>query len=409
MMEYCRACSAELKQVFVDLGMSPLANAYIPPERADSIETFYPLRPLVCSHCFLVQLPAFETPEDLFSNYLYFSSFSSSWLDHCEKYARQMIERLRLGKKSQVVEIASNDGYLLQFFKSANIPVLGIEPAENIAREAEKQGIHTLVRFFGTLMAEELVREGNAADLLIANNVLAHVPNLCDFVQGLRIAVKDHGTITIEFPHILNLIEQTQFDTIYHEHFSYFSLTTIDRLFRENHLSIYDVDEIPTHGGSLRIYACRDENKTPITDRATKMLQREDVAGITSMAYYSDFAERVREVKRALLELLIDLKRQSRVVVGYGAPAKATTLLNYCGVRTDFLDYTADRSPHKQHHLVPGVRIPIEPPERIAETRPDYVFILPWNLKDEIMDQLAYIRDWGARFIVAIPEPSVHP
>lgn len=402
-MILCRSCGAPLRHVFVDLGAQPLANSYLEPEDLRRPESFYPLCVYLCGECFLVQLPEEERPEAIFSDYAYFSSFSESWLRHARIYAEAMIERFGLGPEHKVIEIASNDGYLLRWFKDRGIPVLGVEPARNVAEEAEAAGIPTLVRFFGTLTAREL--EGQA-DLLVGNNVLAHVPDLNDFVAGLKIALAPEGVLTMEFPHLLRLMDEDQFDTIYHEHYSYFSLLAVQKVFAAHGLTLFDVQELPTHGGSLRIFACHDREK-PINERVTDLLAREKIAGLSSLDAYRSFARRVEKVKRGLLRFLIQAKEEGKSVAGYGAPAKGNTLLNYCGIRTDLLDYTVDLSPHKQGRYLPGVRIPIFAPDRLRETRPDYVLILPWNLREEIMDQMADVRSWGGKFVVAIPEVRV--
>lgn len=375
--------------------MLPLSNAYVHPDRLLEPETFYPLVAHVCGACFLVQIPAVETPEHIFSDYAYFSSYSDAWLAHARQYAAKMRERLALDAQSQVVEIASNDGYLLQYFEGTQR--LGIEPAANVAEAARAKGIETWSVFFGAATARRI--EGRA-DLLIANNVLAHVPDLNDFVEGLRIALAPRGTLTLEFPHLLRLIEGTQFDTMYHEHFSYFSLRTVEQVLRAHGLQVVDVEEIPAHGGSLRVYAQHEEEGAG----ARAFI---DERGVDDLETYRRFAADVQARKRALLRFLIEAKENGKRVAGYGAPAKASTLLNYCGVRTDLLDYTVDRSPHKQGLFLPGVRLPIHAPEKIAETKPDYVLILPWNLREEVMEQLAHVREWGGRFVVAIPEVEV--
>jgi SAM-dependent methyltransferase len=405
----CRFCSAPLETVFVDLGMSPLANSYVSPERANAMEPFYPLRALVCGSCLLVQLEEFETPEAIFSDYAYFSSYSTSWLEHSRRYVEQMTERWGLGPQSHVVELASNDGYLLQYFVERGVPVLGIEPAANVARVAVERGVPTVVEFFGVQTARSLA-ESARADLLLGNNVLAHVPDLNDFVRGMKVILNEGGVITMEFPHLLRLIEEKQFDTIYHEHFSYFSFLTVSQVFAAHDLRLFDVEELPTHGGSLRIYAAHDHDDTkPETERARELQIRERAAGLADLETYSSYASRVAADKRQILGLLIDLKRQGKSIVGYGAPAKGNTLLNYCGVGTDFLDYTVDASPGKQGNLLPGTHIPIRPLEALRETRPDVVVILPWNLREEIVDQHGYIRDWGGRFVARAPELRVLP
>ena len=400
----CRFCRAALDTVFADLGMSPLANSYLPPERANAMEPFYPLRALVCGSCFLVQLEEFESPEEIFSDYAYFSSYSTSWLEHSRRYVEQMIERWALDERSQVVELASNDGYLLQYFVEHGVPVLGVEPARNVAEAAVAKGIPTLIEFFGVQTAHAIAARSRA-DLLLGNNVLAHVPDLNDFVGGMKVLLKEGGVITMEFPHLLRLIEENQFDTIYHEHFSYFSFATARRVFDAHGLRLFDVEELPTHGGSLRIYGCHaDDDSKPETERAGELRAREDAAGLCELPTYAGYARRVQADKRDVLAFLIDLKRQGKSIAGYGAPAKGNTLLNYCGVGTDFLDYTVDVSPHKQGHLLPGTHIPIRPVEALRETRPDVVLILPWNLREEIMDQHAYVREWGGRFAARAPE-----
>jgi hypothetical protein len=400
----CRFCAAPVEAVFADLGMSPLANSYLPPERSNSMEPFYPLRALVCERCFLVQLEEFETPEQIFSDYAYFSSYSSSWLDHSRRYSEQMIERLGLDEHSHVVEIASNDGYLLQFFHERQIPVLGIEPAANVAKVALQKGIPTLVEFFGRETACSLAGE-SSADLLLGNNVLAHVPDLNDFVAGMKILLSPTGVITMEFPHLMRLMAENQWDTIYHEHFSYFSFLTVSRVFEAHGLRLFDVEELPTHGGSLRIYGAHADDETkPRTDAARELLERERAAGYEHLDTYLGYGRRVEADKRQILSFLIGLKEQGLRVVGYGAPAKGNTMLNYCGVGCDFIDYTCDLNPHKQGHFLPGSHIPIRSPDAIREDKPDVVLILPWNLKDEIVQQLSFIGEWGGRFAARTPE-----
>jgi SAM-dependent methyltransferase len=400
----CRFCGAPVQAVFADLGMSPLANSYLPPERANSMEPFYPLRALVCEKCFLVQLEEFETPERIFSDYAYFSSYSSSWLEHSHRYAEQMIERLGLNEQSHVVEIASNDGYLLQFFRERDISVLGIEPAANVAKVALQKGIPTLVEFFGRDTASSLVGE-SSADLLLGNNVLAHVPDLNDFVAGMKILLKDGGIITMEFPHLMSLMRDNQWDTIYHEHFSYFSFLTVGRVFEAHGLRLFDVEELPTHGGSLRIYACHtDDASKPQSAAAVELCERERELGYERTDTYLDYGRRVEQDKRQILRFLTELKEQGLRIAGYGAPAKGNTLLNYCGVGRDFIDYTCDLNPHKQGHFLPGSHIPIRSPDALREDRPDVVLILPWNLKDEIVEQLSFIGEWGGRFAARTPE-----
>ena len=404
----CRFCGTRLRRTFVDLGMSPLCQTHIAPEQLNHMEPFYPLRAYVCHECFLVQLDEYVAPGEIFSDYAYFSSYSDSWVEHARRYAEAMTRRFRLSAQSRVVEIASNDGSLLQHFVRLGIPVLGVEPAANVAKVAVEKGIPTTVRFFGQKTARDIAQEAGQADLLLGNNVLAHVPGLNDFVAGMKILLKPQGVITMEFPHLYRLMERNQFDTIYHEHFSYFSLYTVEKVFAAHGLTIFDVAEIETHGGSLRIFARHADNVAlPVEASVAALRQRELDEGFTRLETYAAFAEQVRETKRAILEFLIGAKRAGKTVVGYGAPGKGNTLLNYCGIRQDFLDYTVDRSPYKQGKFTPGTRIPILAPERIRETRPDYVFILPWNLLDEIAGQMSYIREWGGKFVVPIPKLRV--
>jgi 2-polyprenyl-3-methyl-5-hydroxy-6-metoxy-1,4-benzoquinol methylase len=404
----CRFCKSPLERTFADLGMSPLANSYVKPEKVNAMEPFYPLHAYVCSQCWLVQLQMYETSEHIFSDYAYFSSYSDSWLAHAKAYTEKMRERFEFNAKSQIIEIASNDGYLLQYFKQAGIPVLGIEPAGNVAEVAIAAGIPTTVKFFGENTARELVQQGNSADLLLGNNVLAHVPDLNDFVKGMKIALKPTGVITMEFPHLQRLVDECQFDTIYHEHFSYFSFITVEQVFAKHGITLFDVDELPTHGGSLRIYGRHIEDASkPVSDRVVELREREARLGYKGLDLYQSFAEKVMATKRDILQFMIDARRQGKTIVGYGAPAKGNTLLNYCGIRTDMISYTVDRSPYKQGHFLPGTRIPIYAPEKISETKPDYVFILPWNLKDEVMKQMAPIREWGGKFVIPIPSVTV--
>jgi SAM-dependent methyltransferase len=407
--EHCRLCDAELTQVFVDLGMSPIANDYVAPDKANAMEPFYPLCVYVCTSCWLVQLPAAQSADNIFrDDYAYFSSVSKSWLEHARNYVERVAERFDLGEQHSVVEVASNDGYLLQYFKERNIPVLGIEPCGNVAQAAKDIGIPTLVEFFGQELAAKLVAERKSADLIVGNNVLAHVPDLRDFVSGLKTLLADTGVITMEFPHLARLIELNQFDTIYHEHFSYFSLLSVLNVFSRHGLRIFDVEELPTHGGSLRIYACHmDDESKANSDAVGSLLDREKRQGMNSLDIYRDFEKRVHRTKRELLKFLISAREKGKTVVGYGAPAKGNTLLNYCGVRTDLLDYTVDMAPSKQGTLLPGTRIPVHHPDRIAETRPDYILILPWNIKDEIMAGMSAAKDWGGRFLIPIPDVQV--
>jgi 2-polyprenyl-3-methyl-5-hydroxy-6-metoxy-1,4-benzoquinol methylase len=405
----CRFCGAGLQRTFVDLGMSPLCESYPSAADLNRGEVYYPLHVYVCEKCFLVQLEEFESPENIFSDYAYFSSYSDSWLKHCENYCREMMKELRLTRESFVVEVASNDGYLLQYFVQRKVPVLGIEPAANVAKVAVERGVPTLVRFFGQQLAQELTAEGRCADLVLGNNVLAHVPDLNDFVEGLKILLKPEGVLTLEFPHLLRLIERNEFDTIYHEHFSYFSLLTAVRIMKAHGMEVFDAKELLTHGGSLRLYACRTESHThQIQPRVARLISEEKTAGLGSPEGYSSFASQVKQTKRELLEFLLTAARQGRSVAGYGAPGKSATLLNYCGIGKDLIEYTVDRSPYKQGRFLPGSHIPIYHPDRIRETRPDYVVILPWNLKDEIMEQLRFIREWGGRFVVPIPTVAIY-
>ncbi len=405
----CRACAAPLEQVFVDLGLSPISNAMRRPDQSSEAERFYPLRTYVCGVCKLVQIEDVESREAHFhGDYTYFSSYSASWLRHAEAYVAMMIERFGVGPSAQVVEVASNDGYLLQYFKQRGVPVLGVDPAANCADAAERErGVPTHVGFFGAELAQRLVAEGKAADITAANNVLAHVPDINDFVEGFKILLKPQGVATFEFPHLLRLIEANYFDTIYHEHYSYLSLLAVERLFARHGLDVFDVEELTTHGGSLRVFAGHAGAHGEASDRVEAFRVKEAKAGLDDLAAYADFADRVRATKRTLLKLLIELKDQGARIVAYGAPAKGNTLLNYCGVRGDFIDYAVDANPHKQGLLLPGTGIPVFAPAKIFETRPDYVLILPWNLKDEIIGQVAGIRDWGGRFILPLPQPII--
>ena len=404
----CRFCYRPLTETFCDLGKTPLSNSYIPLKHENEKEPSYPLHAFVCSHCFLVQLDQFETPENIFSDYAYFSSYSESWLHHAKTYAEKMVGLRKLGPSHLVVEIASNDGYLLQYFKEKGIPILGIEPALNVASLAIEKKINTLVEFFSLNLAEKLSAEGKRADLIAANNVLAHVPNLNDFVKGLKKLLKPQGIITIEFPHVLKLMQENQFDTIYHEHFSYFSLLTVEKIFAHHGLHLYDVEELSTHGGSLRIYAGHQENSSLIaTQRLQDLKEREIAYGLNTLSTYLSYHQKVENFKKKLVQELLNLKKMGKTIVGYGAPAKGNTLLNFCEIGPKLIDYTVDRNPYKQGRLLPGSRIPIFSPEKLKETKPDYVFILPWNLKNEIMQQVNFIREWGGRFIIPIPEVEV--
>jgi len=404
----CRHCGAVFERSLCDLGLSPLANSYVAAEELGKKEPFYPLHAFVCPDCFLVQLQEFESPEHIFSDYLYFSSYSSSWLKHAELYVEQVSQRFGLGPQHSVVEVASNDGYLLQYFKARGVPVFGIEPAANVAEVARAKGIPSLSEFFGTALATRLRAEGKPADLLLGNNVLAHVPDLNDFVRGLQTLLAPTGLITLEFPHLLRLMQQNQFDTIYHEHFSYFSLLTIERVFKAHGLRVFDVEQLATHGGSLRIYATHLQGSPHAEGPRVEALRREEAAaGLANLDTYSAFEKQVQKTKRNLLRFLIDAKEQGKSVAAYGAPAKGNTLLNYCGVKTDLIDYTVDLSPHKQGRYLPGTRIPIHAPSRIGETKPDYLLVLPWNLRTEISAQMSQIRDWGGRFVFPIPTLEV--
>ncbi len=404
----CRHCDRALTTTFVDLGMSPLANDYLPAELLGKMEPFYPLHAFVCDHCFLVQIEAFEAPERIFSDYAYFSSYSTSWLEHARRFSESVRKRFRLDANSLVIEVASNDGYLLQYFRELGVPVLGIEPAANVAKVAQDKGIATISRFMGEALADELVSQGKQADLLVGINVFAHVPDLHDFVSGLGKLLKPRGTLCLEFPHLLRLMEQRQFDTIYHEHFSYFSLLTASRILAHHGLVVFDVEELPTHGGSLRMFACQaTESAQRMTLAPERVIAEERRNGLDKLDSYKAFAGDVWAVKRNLLRFLIDAREQGAQVVGYGAPAKGNTLLNFCGVREDLLAYTVDISPHKQGRFLPGTHIPIHAPDQIVKTRPDYLLILPWNLRDEIIAQMAHIRTWGGRFVVPLPKVEV--
>jgi SAM-dependent methyltransferase len=409
-MANCRFCATPLSKTFVDLGMSPLCESFLPAEKLNHMEPFYPLHVWVCESCFLVQLEEYVAPEDIFTEYAYFSSYASSWVEHAEKYVADMVKRLALDKKSFVVELASNDGYLLQSFVRRGIPCLGIEPAANVARVAEEKGVPTLVKFFGRELGQEFADDGRQADLIIGNNVLAQVPDLNSFVDGMRRLLKPSGTATLEFPHLQRLVEGNQFDTIYHEHFSYFSLLAVERIFAAHDLTIFDVEELWTHGGSLRIYARpREDASRPVDAKVHALRRREEQLGYADLATYRVFERRVHATKRRILELLIEARDAGKRVAAYGAPGKGNTLLNFCGIRSDLVEFTVDRNPYKHGRFLPGTHIPIFPPEKIDQERPDYILILPWNFKDEIVAQLAHVRDWGARFMVPIPEPLILP
>ncbi|MGA9061086.1 MAG: class I SAM-dependent methyltransferase [Terracidiphilus sp.] len=405
----CRFCGAGLQRTFVDLGMSPLCETYLSDAELSRGEVYYPLHVYICDRCLLVQLEEFESAERIFSDYPYFASYSDSWLRHCEKYCREMQTRFSLSKDSFVAEAASNDGYLLQFFVREGIPVLGIEPAANVAKAAIKKGVPTLVRFFGTEVARELVAEGRMADLVIGNNVLAQVPSLNDFVEGLQILLKPDGVITLEFPHLLRMIERNEFDTIYHEHFSYFSLLSTITVLEAHGLRVFDIEELKSHGGSLRVFASRADCRThSLMASVQEVIGKEVDARLDRPEGYESFARQVKKTKLELVDFLLKAVQEGKKVAGYGAPGKSATLLHYCGVGKDFIEYTVDRNPYKQGRHLPGSRIPIYPPYHIRETKPDYVLILPWNLKDEIMEQLEFIREWGGRFVVPIPAVTVY-
>jgi SAM-dependent methyltransferase len=401
----CRFCDSDLNFTLIDLGMSPLCESYVSADKLNQMEPFYPLHVYVCEKCFLVQLEEYVSPNEIFTDYAYFSSYADSWVQHAYEYTQMIIDRFNINVDSLVIELASNDGYLLQHFVKNNIPVLGVEPAANVAKVAIEKKIPTIIDFFGVKLAKKMSKENKQADLIIGNNVLAQVPDLNDFVEGMKILLKSGGVINMEFPHLMRLIDENQFDTIYHEHFSYFSFITVHNIFAYHGLRLFDVEEIPTHGGSLRIYAChQDDQSKTTTDRVRELLDKENAVGLTDLDYYRAFSEKVKETKRKLLEFLITKKRLRNSIVGYGAPGKGNTLLNYCGIRTDFIDYTVDRNIYKQGKFLPGTHIPIYYPDKIRETKPDYVFILPWNFKDEIMKQLSFIREWGGKFVVPIPE-----
>ena len=407
-MASCRFCNTALARPFVDLGTSPLCESYVSQESFNHAEPFYPLRVFICPHCFLVQLEEFVPAEAIFSEYAYFSSYSDSWVEHARAYCADTVSELGLGPHSFVVEIASNDGYLLQHLVRAGVPALGVEPAGNVARTAIGKGVPTLVEFFGTATARRICDEHRQADLIVANNVLAQVPGLNDFVAGLRLLLKPGGVITAEFPHLVRLIEEHQFDTIYHEHFSYFSFFAIERILAAHGLAVYRVQTLSTHGGSLRVWAAHADESRAEEPSVDALRQLETDFGIDRVETYERFDERVRETKRELLAFLIEARRSGKRIAGYGAPGKGNTLLNYCGVRTDFIDFTVDRNPYKQGKFLPGTRIPIFAPERLRAARPDYVLILPWNLRDEIVRQIDYIRAWGGQFVIPIPHVSVY-
>ena len=407
-MNKCRFCGSVLELTFVDLGMSPLCESYLNENELNRVELFYPLHLYVCENCFLVQLQEYVDPEEIFTEYAYFSSYSQSWLEHAKRYSENMVKRFKINHNSFVVEIASNDGYLLQNFIENKIPVLGIEPAANVAKVAMKKNINTMVEFFSEKLAEEIIKNNEKADLIIGNNVLAQVPDLNDFIKGVKTLLAPNGIITFEFPHLMHLVKQRQFDTIYHEHFSYFSFYTIEKIFSYHGLKIFDVEELKTHGGSLRIYGCHIEDSTKlISKNVDRLRNNEIVEGISKVEYYTNFQEEIFALKREILDFFIKAKEKNKIICGYGAPGKGNTLLNFCGIRTDFLEFTVDRNPYKQGKFLPGTHIPIYSPEKIAERKPDYIFILPWNLKDEIINQLSFTGKWGAKFIIPIPKIEI--
>jgi 2-polyprenyl-3-methyl-5-hydroxy-6-metoxy-1,4-benzoquinol methylase len=406
---YCRFCKTELSVVFIDLGNSPPSNSFLSNEDLNEPEIFYPLKVFTCNNCFLVQVDEYKKSDSIFNDqYVYFSSYSSSWLEHAKQYAEAVIDRFGLTEKSQVVEVASNDGYLLQYFKERHIPVLGIEPTANTAEVAVAKGIETIVRFFGTSLAMELAATGKKADLLAGNNVLAHVPDILDFVGGMKILLKECGVITMEFPHLMQLVENNQFDTIYHEHFSYLSLYTVNQIFESKGLTIFDVEEIPTHGGSLRIYAKHNsDNSKVIATNVQNLISREVAKGISKPSYYANFQEKAFDIKLAFLQFLISQKKAGKKVAAYGAAAKGNTLLNYCGVKKDLVEYVVDANPNKQGKWLPGSHVPVVNEAFIKTSKPDFVVVLPWNIKKEVMRQLAYIKDWGGRFVILIPNLEI--
>ncbi|MFZ2099242.1 MAG: class I SAM-dependent methyltransferase [Oricola sp.] len=403
----CRLCGSDLRHTFVDLGMSPPCENFIKQNEVDRVEYYYPLHVRTCEQCFLVQLNEYVSPEEIFTEYAYFSSYSTSWVEHARRYCEIIAERLDLDENSLVVELASNDGYLLQHFLPMGVPVLGVEPAANVARAAIERGVPSIVDFFGVKLATQMAANGQRADLIVGNNVLAQVPDLNDFVAGIKIILKPDGVVTLEFPHIERLMEENQFDTIYHEHFSYFSLLTVTEIARRHDLKVIDVEELPTHGGSLRVYLSHRDARFPVSMQVGHLLKRERDAGLNDIQSYLSFGEKAKKVKRDLLAFLIDAKNEGKTVCGYGAPGKGNTLLNYCAIGTDFLDFTVDRNPYKHGRVTPGMHIPILPVDAIDQARPDYILILPWNLKDEIMHQMRHVREWGARFVVPIPSLAI--
>lgn len=405
----CRFCKTELTDVFIDLINSPASNSFLTKEQLNEPEVYFPLKVYTCSKCFLVQIAEYKKSEHIFDDgYVYFSSYSTSWLAHAKRYTEKMTERFKLDQSSQVIEIASNDGYLLQYFHEKKIPVLGIEPTANTAEVARKKGIDSIQEFFGVQLAQKLVSQGKKADLLLGNNVLAHVPDIVDFVGGMKKVLKDDGVITMEFPHLVQLIDNNQFDTIYHEHFSYLSFHTVKQIFESQGLVMFDVEELPTHGGSLRIYAKHAENTShDITPNVAKLIEKEKAKGINTMAYYEDFQKKALQVKLGFTRFLSQQKLHEKVIVGYGAAAKGNTLLNYCGTTNDQIDFVVDANPHKQNKWLPGSHIEVVQEDRIKQIKPDFIIILPWNLQEEIVEKLDYVRDWGGKFVVAIPELKI--
>ena len=405
----CRFCNHELTHEFIDLINAPPSNSFLTKDQLNEPEIFYPLKLYVCDKCFLVQIDEYKKSDEIFNHdYAYFSSFSTSWLEHAKKYVDMITGRLRLGAESHVMEIASNDGYLLQYFMQKHIPCLGIEPSANTAKAAREKGVDTLEEFFGANLAERFAQKGKKADLIIGNNVLAHVPDINDFVSGLKIALKNNGVVTIEFPHLMRLIEENQFDTIYHEHFSYLSFHTVCQIFARHGLVIFDVEELPTHGGSLRIYARHDEDDSkPVAQNIIALLEQEATRGMLKLDYYLDFQQKADKVKYGLLSFLLEQKKRGKKVIAYGAAAKGNTLLNYCGIKKDLIGFVVDASPHKQGKYLPGSHVPVVKEGEIKRFKPDYVLILPWNIKNEIMEQLSYIRKWGGKFVVAVPDLKI--
>ena len=407
MSSTCRFCGNKLTHTFVDLGVSPLSNSYVNYDKLDFGEVFLPLKANVCDDCLLVQLDEYESPEGIFSDYSYLSSYSDSWLQHAKNYVEKVTDEFGLDENSKVIELASNDGYLLQYFKQKNIPCLGIEPAANVAEIAKNKGIETIVDFFGKELAMKLKIQGIQADLIAANNVLAHVPDLNSFVAGMDILLKDNGVVTVEFPYLLNLIDYNQFDTIYHEHFSYFSFYTVSKVFAAHNMKLFKVEQLKTHGGSLRIYACHKVDSREIDESVNKLLAYEAERGADKVDFYLNFKNKVETIKCNALKFLIEAKAAGKTVCGYGAPAKGNTLLNYCGIGPEFIQYTVDKNPLKQNTYLPGTRIPVYSPDKLMETKPDYLVILPWNIKDEIIAQEKGISEWGGKFVTFIPELEI--